>query len=269
METIINGGNIMERVIYKKNPLIEVIIQFRFPQILALNNSDPVRFQEEIKDDYPIYNLEIQNQHEISFTIEQDGTVPSIPSIIQRQPRKNHSFISADGMYKVNLTNSFIAISTLAYTRWEDMLMRFEKPLLKFEELYKPPFYGRIGLRYIDAFSRKRLNLDSVPWKELITPFCLGAFETINEDEVINVGLDVEYRLSDGISQAKIHSGLGNVNNDPERVFLIDSDFIRIENTPKENSKVVLDYLHDNAKKFIRSTITDKLHFAMEPEPVK
>lgn len=256
----------MERVIYKKNPLVEVIIQFRFPQVLSLNTNDPVDFQEAIKEDYPIYNLDIENQQEFSFALNPENNIPGVPSIIQRPPIKNHSFISMDGMYKINLTNGFIAVSTLAYSRWEEMLAHFEKPLAKFEEIYSPPFYGRIGLRYIDAFSRQKLELEGTPWRELINPFCLGAFETVDEDRVVNANLDVEYVLDDGISHAKIHTGLGNVNNNPERVFIIDGDFIHINNTSKADSMKVLDYLHDRAKQFIHGAITEKLHLAMEPE---
>lgn len=45
---------VSQRVIYENNPLIEVIIQYRFPKILALNSKDPIEFQDRIKDEYPI-----------------------------------------------------------------------------------------------------------------------------------------------------------------------------------------------------------------------
>ncbi len=139
-----------KRVIYEKNPLIEVIIQYRFPKILALNTNDPIDFQNAIKGEYPIYQLTLENQQEITFAINQNNTVPPIPSIIQKQPVRNHTFISGDGTYKINLTNEFISISTLSYHRWEEMLSHLKTPLSAFEKIYKPPFYERIGLRYID-----------------------------------------------------------------------------------------------------------------------
>lgn len=256
----------MERVIYKKNPIIEVIVQFKFPKILALNKNDPVDFQEAIKEEYPIYQLTLENQQEISFSFGQDN-VP-VPSIIQRQPVRNHNFISQDGQYKINLTSSFISISTLGYTRWEDLQAHFDTPLRKFVEIYMPSFYERIGLRYIDAFSREKLNLEDKKWNELITQPWVGACSSTEESKIINSGLDVEYLLDNDISRGKIHAGIGNVNNEPEKVFVIDSDFIHIHNTPIDNASEVLNYLHNNAKQFIRSAITDTLHFAMEPEKV-
>ena len=256
----------MERVIYKKNPLIEVIIQYKFPKILALNIDDPVEFQEAIKADFPIYQLTLENQQEISISIGQDN-VP-ISSVIQKQPVRNHNFISQDGQYKINLTSGFISISTVGYTRWEELLSRFSNPIKEFERIYMPSFYERIGLRYIDAFSRKNLSLEDKAWRELIEQPWLGAFSSIDESKMINIGLDVEYFLDDDISRAKIHTGVGTINNNPEKVFVIDSDFIHIHNTKAENALSILSYLHDNAKYFIRSAITDALHYAMEPEVV-
>ena len=256
----------MERVIYKKNPLIEVIVQYKFPKILALNAGDPVDFQEAIKSNYPIYQLTLDNQQEISISIGQDN-VP-IPSFMQNQSVKNHNFISEDGQYKINLTSGFISISTLGYTRWEELLSRFERPLKAFEEIYTPSFYERIGLRYIDAFSRKKLCLEDKPWKDLICPPWVGAFSSIEESNVIFQGFDVEYLLDNNTSRAKIHAGLGNINNDSEMVFIIDNDFMHIQNIIPENADSVLNYLHDNAKIFIRNAITDTLHNAMEPEVI-
>ena len=256
----------MERVIYKKSPLVEVIIQYMFPKILALNVNDPVEFQNSIKSEYPFYQLTVENQQEISVSLGQDNT--PVPSIINKQSIKNHNFISQDGLYKINLTSSFISISTVKYTRWEEMLQHFEKPISTFQDIYSPPFYDRIGLRYIDAFSRKTLNLESVSWKDLINQPWLGAFSSIDEGKLINNGVDVEYLLDNDISHAKVHSGIGSINNEPEKVFVIDSDFIHIQNIVSDNSVDILNYLHDNAKLFIRSAITDTLHYAMEPEIV-
>ncbi len=260
---------VSQRVIYENNPLIEVIIQYRFPKILALNSKDPIEFQDRIKDEYPIYQLALENQQEISFAINQNNVAAPIPSIIQKQPVRNHTFISSDGTYKINLTNEFISISTLSYRRWEEMIAHLKTPLAAFEEIYKPPFYERIGLRYIDAFSRNELELKGVPWTELINSAWLGAFACTNEDRVINSGLDAEYFLDQKTARAKIHTGLGTINNNPERVFIVDSDFMKIEMIKPMDGYSVLEYLHNNAKGFISEVIMEKLHLAMKPEIVE
>lgn len=255
----------MERVLYKNNPLIEVIIQVKFPKILLLNKDDPIEFQEMIKKDFPIYQLTIEHEQELSININSET---ALPTIVNNNSIKNHNFISADGKYKINLTSGFISISTVDYTRWEEFFRKFIGVLEKFEKIYMPPFYERIGLRYIDAFSRKKLNIEEKSWKDLISSTWLGAFAFVTEEDVINTGIDVEYQLSDKISRAKIHAGLGNINNDTENVFIVDSDFIHINNTNTTDSKKILEYLHGNAKDFIHSVIKEELHLAMQPEKI-
>jgi len=252
-----------KRVIYQKNPLIEVILQIKFPTILSINAKEPADFQDAIRQEYPIYQLAVENEQEINLTVGGEGV---LPSIVQKQQHKNHHFISEDGQYKVNLTSGFISLSTLSYTRWEDMLAHFETPLRKFIEIYNPPFFERIGLRYIDAFSREKLGLHEKAWSELIQPGWLGAISSVGEARVIGSGLDVEYYLDNGVSRVKVHAGLGNVNNTPETVFIVDSDFIHIKNERVEEFDTIVNYLHDNSGKFIRSVITDTLHTAMIPE---
>lgn len=251
------------RVIYMKNPLIEVILQVKFPTILSINSREPVDFQDAIRQEYPIYQLAVENEQEINIAV---GGENLLPSIVQKQQHKNHNFISEDGQYKINLTSGFISLSTLNYTRWEDMLAHFSTPFSKFLEIYKPPFFERIGLRYIDAFSREKLGIQDKPWTELIQSTWLGAIAFVEETRVIGSGLDVEYLLDNGVSRVKVHAGLGNVNNAPETAFIVDSDFIHIGNERIEKFDSIVNYLHDNSGKFIRSVITDTLHIAMVPE---
>lgn len=252
-----------KRVIYQKNPLVEVILQIKFPTILSINAKDPVDFQDAIRQEYPIYQLAIENEQEITLSASNDVM---LPSVVQRKQQKNHNFISEDGKYKINLTSSFISISTLAYTQWEDMLARFITPLNKFVEIYQPAFFERIGLRYIDAFSRHQLGVENKKWNELIQPTWLGAISAVSEERVVGGSVDVEYILDNNISRLKVHAGLGNVNDDPEPVFIVDSDFIHIQNVKISDFLRIVDYLHENSGKFIRSVITETLHMAMVPE---
>jgi uncharacterized protein (TIGR04255 family) len=44
----------------------------------------------------------------------------------------------------------------------------FEHVLTAFIETYNPPFFTRVGLRYIDIFNRSILGLKDVGWDRLI-----------------------------------------------------------------------------------------------------
>ena len=134
-----------KRVQYKNSPLLEVIFQLQFPTILSINSNEPAEFQEAIRERYPFYEENIEQQNEVTV-------VPGGNSAQVKQTQtKNHTFISVDKTYKVNLTSSFIAISTVRYTRWEDFVEHINYVIPKFERKYSPAFYTRVGLRYIDA----------------------------------------------------------------------------------------------------------------------
>ena len=255
----------MERVIYKKNPLIEAILQVRFPTILTINSNDPVDFQEAIRKDYPIYQLGIEREQELAFIAKEDSFFPSLQ---EKSQHKNHAFVSSDGKYKVNLTSSFVSMSTVNYTRWEEFYAKFKLVLANFVDVYHPAFYERIGLRYIDAFSREKLNITDKSWKELIQSPWIGPLSNVNEGDIINLGIDTEYILDNNKSRIKVHTGLGVLNN-AEKVFIIDSDFIHPLTVALEEYEAIVEYLHENSGKFIRSVITSTLHEAMEPGELK
>lgn len=109
-----------ERERYTNSPLVEVIFQLRFPTILAINSKSPVDFQERIREQYPFYTEQTENQDEFLINPQQGA------QIHRKSNNKNHNFISADRKYKFNLTPSFISISTMEYTQWEDFRRHIE-----------------------------------------------------------------------------------------------------------------------------------------------
>ena len=87
----------------KKNQLMEVICQFRFPEILAIAAKPPVDFQEAIRDEFPQYSA----RKEIPAP-KIAGTPGNFS--LQNQPETiNYQFAAADGSWRVNLTSKFIS----------------------------------------------------------------------------------------------------------------------------------------------------------------
>ncbi|MDR0518311.1 MAG: TIGR04255 family protein [Fibromonadaceae bacterium] len=249
-----------ERVIYKKCPLREVVCQLRFPRILVINEKEPMEFQEKIRNKFPSLQIAVEQLH---------------MGILQAGDNKNYRFSSNDEKWHVNLTSTFLALSTTDYKRWESFLDYLKEPLSALLEIYKPAFYERIGLRYIDAFKLSELGLVGMDWTELIHPFALGFMSNpkINK-EVKNQNTFVELDIGDGaIAQINIAKGfMENIVReypvlDDEESFIVDSDMfvMRKQINELDNS---LKYLHDYAAKFIRAIITDKLHNAMEPSKI-
>lgn len=256
-----------DRYQYMANPLLETICQLRFPAILSIGVQEPAAFQEAIRENYPRY------------VVRQDQPAPRItnvntpnPVVEAQKPITNYNFISEDGRWKVNLTQGFIALSTVGYTRWEDFAGRLDKLLAEFIKIYRPALFERIGLRYVNAFSRKRLHLESSRWADLIQPAYLGilAEPDVEEGALSKCAMDTELKLTEEM-KAKIHAGLGLIGDgkkDPEVKFILDNDIscagdIKIAEVPKK-----LQDLHTYADRLFRGAITSELHRAMGPEPI-
>ena len=152
------------RKFYRRSPLIEVICQLRFPDILKIEAHEPADFQDAIRQVYPQYAKRIEQlppQNAGGKMVEQ-GTV------------NNYQFISADGGWKVSLTKGFIALSTTRYTRWEEFAKRLDVVLAAFIKIYQPAYFTRVGLRYMNAVNKAALGFAETPWHELIAPGYLG-----------------------------------------------------------------------------------------------
>ena len=133
-----------DRCQYARSPLVEVICQLRFPTILNIGAKDPAEFQEAVRHDFPRY---MARQEQLPPKVKPGPT----PALEPQAPITNYNFVSADGKWKLNLTSSFIALSTLRYQRWEDFAARLDKPLAQFIQIYQPAFFERIGLRYVNC----------------------------------------------------------------------------------------------------------------------
>jgi len=247
-----------KRVRYTKSPLLEVIFQLRFPTILTISATAPTAFQEHLRTEFPFYREEIEQQNEVTIDINGNS------STIKRRQIKNHTFLSTDKRWKVNLTSSFLAISTTAYTQWEDFTKRCFDIVDKFEEVYVPSFYTRVGLRYVDAITKSTYGLQEKKWIDLVQPQVAGALSGEIEGGVKNYLMEAEYMMPNG-TFTKSHFELVHINENPETSLLIDCDFFHIEMTPTDQATTVAEILHSNSSNFIRKSITPLLHEAMEP----
>lgn len=250
---------------YGKNQLTDVICQLRFPEILSISTEPPAQFQEAIRQEYPRYQL------------RQDIPAPKITGIpgqfsLENQPRTvNHQFSSADGSLRVNLTSKFISVSCAKYTCWEDFADMLDKPLAAFIRLYRPAYFERIGLRYLNVISRNALELENTRFSELIIPCYLGpmAESDVNEVSTARCTLDLEMAIRGGC-RLKLHAGPGRIKKggkeDPEVKFVFDQDLFMPGQIPVNLSAGALQTLHSQAYSIFRGAITDTLHNAMDPE---
>ena len=261
-----------ERYLYTRSPLVEVICQLRFPTILTISAKAPAEFQEAIRGEYP------------QFVARQEFPPPKVNGVgtpnasLQQQPGvTNYNFISADGKWKVNLTSDFIALSTIAYPQWEEFAQRLDFLLAQFIRIYQPAWFDRIGLRYLNAFSRKAVGMEDLLWDDLIQSQWLGILEEPDVDEaaVNKCSVDIETLLSDGC-RLKVHAGPGmmrkNIPGQPspssETRFILDCDVSVNGKLEPPHIPTKLEDMHLWADRLFRGAITRELHEAMGPLPL-
>jgi uncharacterized protein (TIGR04255 family) len=252
------------RVIYSKSPLVEVICQLRFPPILRIESSPPAEFQERIRQVFPLF--------------EKDSglPMPNIPPEIAKliggslSGSTTNRFLSEDKTTFLNLNSESISLTTSNYTQWEAFKESLRLPLTALIDIYKPSFFTRIGLRYMDAVERDRLGLSGKKWSELLNPIILGelsqpAFEDNLLEEVQRI---IRVKYPDGSGAIRLRHGLGQVGDNPETCYTIDFDFYVERRTEIKDGEAVLDRFNTRAGRAFRWCITDTLHHALGPSEI-
>lgn len=249
---------------YRANQIAEVICQLRFPEILSIGTTAPAAFQDAIRDEFP------------QFIRRQDLPAPKITGMpghlsLENQPGViNYQFSSADGAWRVNLTSRFISLTCSRYSSWEEFAKKLDKPLAAFIQIYKPAYFERIGLRYLNFISRYELGLEGVPFSQLIAPCYLGPLmeEDVQEANSTRCNIDAELNIRGGC-RLKVHAGPGfvkkNGKSDQEAKFIFDQDLFMPGQIPVNLSAGALQTLHAQAWSIFRGAITDQLHNAMDP----
>lgn len=256
-----------ERCVYQNHQLGDVICQLRFPEILSIGASAPVAFQEAIRDEYPQYAAKTETPAPKLTGAPGQFSIENQPSTV------NYHFVSEDGAWRVNLTNKFISLATTRYTCWEDFALRLDKPLAAFIKIYKPAYFERVGLRYLNFISRRNLDLEGTPFSELISPIYLGplADEEITEANSSRCSIDAELGLRGGC-RVNLHAGPGlikrNGQADQEVRFIFDQDLFLPGKLPINLTTGALQTLHSQAYSIFRGAITDTLHNALGPEAI-
>lgn len=256
-----------EKVYYRDNPLTEVICQLRFPPILSIESDLPARFQDSIRDTYPLFQE--KKDYSVNIPDELKSQLPQeIINIFPSQvSKKNYEFTSEDGLWKINLTRTFLSLTNYRYYSWEEFMNYLTSSFEALIEIYSPTFFTRIGLRYKDLIDKTQLNLGEQSWDRLLQPQIAGilADPDINQN-VIGTSSTTEIRLSDGESIVRIRHGLVHAKGHDDVSYLIDSDFSTDHKTNINQARNKLDYFNQRGARLLRWCITDILHNALGPE---
>lgn len=258
-----------ERVVYQRNPLDEVICQFRFPAALQIEAEAPVAFQDLIKLAYPLYTESMGVKLPAGVP---EGVVDLLRSEFPGGGRRSHLFESPDKQWALTLSRESLALTCRDYERWEDFQEHLRGPFDALIRCYGPAFFTRLGLRYRNVIRRSLLGLEDVPWSELIQPWVCGvlgpngAGEAVQQYQAFSL-----IRLPDELGQTQVKFGLtsGQWQADhgrtvEETVFLIDADLFT-ERTEYTDVFSRLAALNRQGGLLFRWCIAKRLHDALGP----
>lgn len=257
----------VKRVVYKKNPLDQVICQLRFPPVLRIDTEVPAAFQERVRENFPNFSETSELKVEVPLGIMDKIQPEPIEQALKSSSYKNYEFSSEDEQWKISLTRTFVALTTKKYERWEEFREKLQIPLNALVETYTPNYFSRVGLRYIDVIRRSMLNLNDVNWDELLKPYILGILGSPQvRSNVKNFDSMCEIKLSDEESVVKIVAKLVKAISNDEICFMIDSDFYNSNKMDISSAIKKLDYFNNRASRLIHWCISERLHDAMEPQ---
>ncbi|MBI2853257.1 MAG: TIGR04255 family protein [Chloroflexi bacterium] len=260
-----------QRVVYDKNPLVEVICQFKFPTILRIGSGEVAGFQDRVRADYPLYE---RKEPAFQFT-----NVPKEFSAIFEQlpfPKSlgiaSQKFMTKDKTRSISLSQDFLSVAETDYKRWEMFKVEVEKAEQALRQEFRPAFYSRIGLRYKDLIIPQAIGLGGKKWNELLQNHIVG--ELGDQDVADNIS-EITTRSIIQLSEVPgaivvLSHGLVKDQSGQAAAYLLDADF-SLEKPAEgiDGAFEVLEEFHGLAGRLFRWAIRDTLHQAMGPEAIE
>ncbi|MGB7621021.1 MAG: TIGR04255 family protein [Terriglobia bacterium] len=257
-----------DREIYKRNPLEFVVCQLKFPPILEISAEMPARFQNIIRERYPFYVK--QEQQEIPKEIlNLLGGLPfgrPVGATI-------HKFLTEDQKRSISLSSDFIAYQDRDYSKWESFSKAIQDAQHALEDVYRPAFYTRIGLRYRDIINPRNLGIREERWQELLKPSLIGMLGAQDDigTFIVRTQTEASFALKevDG-AMVTLRHGIGpSPPSSDERHYYLDLDS---HTTTRREGKDVIDVLNAFNRVsgyFFRWAITPELRRILGPEPIR
>src|SRR5581483_1579546 len=231
-----------ERVTYRKNVLETVICQLRFPPILRIETELPAAFQERIRGAYPVLTQLAPMDTATGFPVE---VLNLVKSMLPLNISRTYQFSSGDEHWRVTLSKESLALECLGvYTRWEDFIGRFAIAIDALRREYAPPFFNRIGLRYVDIIRRSRLNLANVPWRDLLNEHIAAELASDISADVQEAAHVLVLKLNEHGDRLRMNHGTVRTQEPDEESYRIDNDFYSEQRTESDNVATRLDELH-------------------------
>lgn len=234
-------------------PLVRVIAQLRFPEILAVEQRDFVApFQEALRDAYPVLRQE-QTQ---AIMVTVGGVQPAKPQIAWR-------FGDIDNHWRVSLTPGFVSLETTKYTSRSNFFERLGTVVRALDEHVEPKLIDRLGVRYIARITGAMV--DDIA--ELVIPEVRGILGTDAAKHAQHAMSETLFAVDDARILARWGRLPPGVTTDPaaiepvaETSWILDLDVFGPSAMPFEASAIVAKATEFSARQYaiFRWAVTDE-----------
>ena len=204
-----------DQVIFSDSPLEEVVCQIRFHPILRIGIAAPADFQDLIREHYPVFGQEQGLQV---------GVAGEQPFVAANQPA--WQFKTQDEKWVVSLTTNFLALKTTDYHDFEGFSSRFTPIVKALEDLYSPPIYTRVGLRYVNRIMipRSGEHKDRVRWELFLNDLLSGPYaDPVLDDGIAAAEHHFVLRTEKGQIGWRYSRDIGDVEGKSAERFTLDS----------------------------------------------
>jgi uncharacterized protein (TIGR04255 family) len=243
------------------------VCQVRFAPVLKIESEVPAAFQESIRAQFPLLRERNDVSLELPIGVPADVAALFSSQFAQAKRHPGYDFISSNDHWTVSLNRDSLTLSAKHYEKWEIFKNYLEGPLTAMLANYAPAFFTRVSLRYQNLIQRSKLGLDQVAWADLLKPHILGLLGARTLDVIASQGAAV-VRFGAELGQVTIRHGLVQSADNNEECYLIDSDFYTEQRMPPDGALKSLDFFNAQSGRLFRWCIDDRLHDAMDPQPV-
>lgn len=135
------GTESLRRIHLEAAPLVKIIVQLKFPSLAVLRDESVTdRLTSDFGKDYPV----IQEQRGVNLLLTPTG--------LAQQPSNQRiwSLRSRDELWKLTFGEDTLALDSTVYPKRREFVTRFTQAVEKLVELADPPYFERLGLRYIN-----------------------------------------------------------------------------------------------------------------------
>jgi uncharacterized protein (TIGR04255 family) len=144
----------------KNAPLVRVIAQIQFPEILAIGDKMAVApFQETLRKQYPVLRQE-----------QTQALMMSPAGVVGGPMQTTWRFNDNKNEWRLSLAPQSLSLETTKYTSRADFFARLRNAMVALEQHFSPSSIDRLGVRYIDRI----IGQDFADIDQLVRPEVRG-----------------------------------------------------------------------------------------------